>query len=184
MCSYYSKTVVYDAAGAELATVDNSLVCADYSVLAFGMRIDSSSIDNVEIREYEAGIKSVTIAEAPKTDYNVGDAFVSGGKLAVEDTDGKITNVSVTQDMLEGFDTSAEGEKEVKIIYRGFELTYKITVSAVAEETAAAEKTPAPADATEAPGDEEKSEGGCGSVIGGFSVIMLLLGAALVSKRH
>ncbi len=62
-----------------------------------------------------------------KTDYKVNEEF-SGGELKVL-IDGKETIVTITKDMVTGFDTSKTGEFEVKISYKGLEKKVTIKVS-------------------------------------------------------
>ena len=76
---YYSTVKVLDNTGKEKATVENALVSADTSVLAFGMRISDASVDNIVISEYQEAITDVKLDGTPKTEYKVGDKFDAAG---------------------------------------------------------------------------------------------------------
>ena len=137
--SYYSTVRVFDANGEEKKAVENALVCADTSVLAFGMRINEGYVDNVVISEYPEAVSKIELSGTPKTSYTVGEKFdAAGAALTVTYESGKTKKVALTEDMLEGFDTSAAGEKTVNIKYESFEQSLTVTVSEKAEEPTAA----------------------------------------------
>lgn len=145
--SFYSTVKVIDSAGNEKATVNNALVCSDMSVLAFGMRINDGSIDNVTISEYPEAISSVELDGTPKTNYFVGDSFeAAGAAIVTKYESGKTKRMPVTADMLEGFDTSSAGTKTVKIVAGDKEFSFDIVVS-----EKSADPTDKPADGTAAP---------------------------------
>ncbi len=143
--NYYSTVKVYDNTGKEKGTVNNALVCADMSVLAFGMRINDGFIDNVTISEYQEAISKIELDGTPKTEYIVGEKFsAAGAAIVVTYESGKTKRIGLTEDMLEGFETETAGEKSVTIKYDSFEQALTVTVSEKAEEP-----TAAPTDQTE-----------------------------------
>ena len=153
---YYSTVKVLDNTGKEKATVNNTLVSVDTSVLAFGMRISEAYVDNIVISEYQEAITDVTLDGTPKTAYKVGDKFDAAGAVIITTYEsGKTKRVAVNESMVEGFDTSSAGEKAAKIVYGDKEFPLTITVSEPEEPT---EKPEAPA--TDAPKPTEKADPG------------------------
>ena len=61
------------------------------------------------------------------TDYLIGDVFKTA-KIKVTSSNGTTKEISVTPKMLQGFDTSTEGEKIVTINYHGQQTTFTINV--------------------------------------------------------
>lgn len=75
---------------------------------------------------------ALTLDSGWKNTYNVGEAF-SPCNMTVTYSDGNTTTVSVTADMISGFDTSTAGAKQVTISYLGLTTTLGIGVIAPAE---------------------------------------------------
>ena len=76
-------------------------------------------------------------------DYTVGEEF-AGGTLLVIYADGSTKEVALTADMLEGFDTSSVGEKQVTITYAGKTAQIAVTVEAAPQPEPVPEPTPEP----------------------------------------
>lgn len=78
-------------------------------------------------------IKDIRPQTEPKKDYVVGENFEENLSILVEREDGDPEAIEVTPDMVEGFDTTTEGKKEVTIKYEENgeekEYTYEITVT-------------------------------------------------------
>ena len=172
------------------ADVKNALVCADFSVLAVGMRINSGEVDNIAITQYEEKIAGVEIDSASKTEYLVGDNYASNISLVVTYESGATKKIAVGTEMLEGFDTSAAGEKTVKINYKGFEKELTISVKEAPVPTEAPQPTEAPK-ATDAPktdnGDETKNSNKkaltIGLIAGGVLIAAIAVVAVLLSLK-
>ncbi|MBO4326418.1 MAG: bacterial Ig-like domain-containing protein [Clostridia bacterium] len=197
---YYSKVAVYDNTGKRKAEVKNALICADTSVLALGMRINEGYADNIVISEYPEAITSVALSGTPKTSYFVGDNFdAAGAAITVTYESGRTKRVALNANMLEGFDTSAEGNKTVTVKYMEQELTFDITVARPPEPTEAPKATDAPEKTAEngaAPATGEKSnEGGeqdekknnkpliIGLIIGGVLLAAIAVTAILLKIK-
>ncbi len=187
---YYSNVKVYDAEGKQKADVKNALVCADFSVLAVGMRINSGEVDNIAITQYEEKIAGVEIDSASKTEYLVGDNYASNISLVVTYESGATKKNAVGTEMLEGFDTSAAGEKTVKINYKGFEKELTISVKEAPVPTEAPQPTeaPKPTDAPKNNGGEDDQSGNkkaltVGLIAGGVLIAAIAVVAVLLSLK-
>lgn len=188
--SYFSLVTVYDAAGKEKATVKNALVCADDSTLAFGMRINEAYVDNVSVTEYAHAVSKVELKSEPRTAYSVGDKFDgTGSELDVTLENGAVRKLQLSESMLEGFDTSEAGEKEVKVVYSGYEgdpITFKITVSEKEAATDAPAATDAAAGTAVPTDDREESKGvkplTVGLIAGGVLIVLIAVAAAVLAK--
>ena len=99
-------------------------------------------------------------------DYTVGDAF-AGGTLLVIYSDGSTKEVALTADMLEGFDTSSVGEKQVTVTYEG--KTAQIAVTVEAAPTPEPEPEPEPTPEPE-PVPEPSEEGGAAGAWAAFGI--------------
>ena len=77
----------------------------------------------------EKTVSTISVTDTA-AEYFVGDAF-SGGTLKVSYSDGTEENVTITSDMLSGFDTQTPGEKQVTVTYEGKSATFTITVKEV-----------------------------------------------------
>lgn len=78
----------------------------------------------------EVTVVSLSVSpEAWKTEYLLNEAFVPCDMTATM-SDGTTRTVTVTADMLTGFDTSTEGEKTVTVTYGGKTVQMTINVSA------------------------------------------------------
>ena len=192
---FYSNVKVIDNTGKQKAEVKNALVCADSSVLAFGMRINEAYVDNVVISEYQEAITDVSISGTPKTNYTVGDKFDAAGAVIVTTYEsGKTKKTAISESMLEGFDTTSAGDKTVKIVFGDKEFELAITVS----EPAAPTDAPVPTDAaatgekaaTSKPGDDEKTDEKkdnkplvIGLIVGGILIVAIAIVAILLKAK-
>ena len=138
-CKLFSKADIYGADGELVKTVMNCRICAEYSTIAYGMRISTANIDNIYICEYEkqaeeAGpaieIKRVDIKVQPdKYEYLIGE------ELDLTDTYLEITyvnnvkeDVKVTEDMVTGFDNGSLGVRLLTVRYGDRAATYSVKI--------------------------------------------------------
>lgn len=74
---------------------------------------------------------SLSLKEGSKTEYLRGDKYIDGeATILLHYTNGSIKEVSVTDDMIDNFDTSKVGESQVHLTYNHLTLTYPITILA------------------------------------------------------
>ena len=111
-------------------------------------------------------------------DYTVGDAF-AGGTLLVIYSDGSTKEVALTADMLEGFDTSSVGEKQVTVTYEGKTAQIAVTVEAAPQPEPAPEPTPEPEPEPE-PVPEPSEEGGAAGAWAAFGIAAVIAVAGWV----
>ena len=62
-------------------------------------------------------LKSISLNGTPKTSYNVNESLETGLSITVNREDGNTETISVTPDMISGFDTTTEGSKTATISY-------------------------------------------------------------------
>ena len=181
---YYSTVKVIDNTGKEKATVNNALVSAEESTLAFGMRINNALLDNIKISEYQEAVTDIKLDGMPKTEYKVGDRFDAAGAVIVTTYEsGKTKKSAVNESMLEGFDTSSTGEKTVKIVFGEKEFEFTISVS---EPEPPTEKPTEPVK-TEEPGETEQPKNNTplivGLVAGGVLIAAIAAIAIILQKK-
>lgn len=141
MSSYklYTKAVIYGEDGAEVKTVTGCRVCAEYSTVAYGMRISSANIDNIYVCEYEKpaeetsgalAVKRVDIKVQPdKSEYLIGEELdLSDTYLEITYENGVKEDVKVTLDMIEGFDNETVGTKLLTVNYGSKSAAYSVKV--------------------------------------------------------
>lgn len=135
----YTKADIYDADGNSIKTVLNCRISADFSTVAFGMRINGANIDNVSITEYEKepeetkaplGIRRVDIKTQPeKYQYLIGEPLdLSDMFLEITYDNGVKEDVKITADMIEGFDNETTGVKLLTVNYGKKSAAYSIKV--------------------------------------------------------
>ena len=138
-CRLYTRADLYDADGNLVKTVVNCRISADFSTVAYGMRINSANIDNVSITEYEKepeettaplGIRRVDIKVQPeKSEYLIGEELdLSDTYLEVTYENGVKEDVKVTADMVEGFDNTSLGVKLLTVNYGKKSAAYSVAV--------------------------------------------------------
>ena len=62
-------------------------------------------------------LKSISLNGTPKTSYNVNESLETGLSITVNRENGDTETISVTPDMISGFDTTTEGSKTATISY-------------------------------------------------------------------
>lgn len=135
----YRKAEIYGANGQKIKTVNDCRICAEYSTLAYGLRISSANIDNIYVCEYEGnttvteaviGISRVDIKRAPeKTEYLVGEELdLSGMYLEITYENKVKKDVKITADMVEGFDNTTTGVKQLTVNYENRTAVYSVKV--------------------------------------------------------
>ena len=62
-------------------------------------------------------LKSISLNGTPKTSYNVNESLETGLSITVNRENGDAETISVTPDMISGFDTTTEGSKTATISY-------------------------------------------------------------------
>ncbi len=141
MSSYklYTKAVIYGADGEEVKTVTNCRICAEYSTVAYGMRISSANIDNIYLCEYEKpaaetepplAIRRVDMKTQPeKSEYLIGEELdLSDTYLEITYENGVKEDVKVTEDMVEGFDNTTLGVKLLTVNYGKKSAAYSVKI--------------------------------------------------------
>jgi len=135
----YTKADIYDADGNSIKTVVNCRISADFSTVAFGMRINGANIDNVSITEYEKepeetkaplGVRRVDIKVQPeKSEYLIGEKLdLSDTYLEITYENGVKEDVKVTADMVEGFDNTTLGVKLLTVNYGKKSAAYSVKI--------------------------------------------------------
>ena len=103
-------------------------------------------------------------------DYTVGEEF-AGGTLLVIYADGSTQEVALTADMLEGFDTSSAGEKQVTVTYEGKKAQLTVTVEAAPQPEPTPEPEPEPEPTPEPePVPEPSEEDGAAGAWAAFGI--------------
>ena len=76
-------------------------------------------------------VEYMEIQRAPtKTRYKKGDELnLTGGKIIVSYADGTYNTITMTEDMISGFNTNTAGQKTVTVTYEGFTDSFTINVS-------------------------------------------------------
>ncbi len=103
----------------------------------------SGTVASYRLTDAEAPAVSAVAVTGFDLDYTVGEDF-AGGTLLVIYADGSTKEVALTADMLEGFDTSSVGEKQVTITYAGKTAQIAVTVEAAPQPEPVPEPTPEP----------------------------------------
>ena len=138
-CKLYTKADIYGADGELVKTVLNCRICAEYSTVAYGMRISSANIDNIYVCEYEKqaqetkpalAVKRVDIKVQPeKSEYLIGEELdLSDTYLEITYENGVKEDVKVTADMIEGFDNKTVGVKLLTVNYGSKSAAYSVKV--------------------------------------------------------
>jgi len=79
--------------------------------------------------EEEDYIKEEQFNEPTKKEYKVGDTIdLTGGSITQIMASGKIVKIDLTNDMIQGFDSTTPGTKTIKVSYNGKTYTYTINV--------------------------------------------------------
>lgn len=135
----FTRVRITDADGAEVKVVDNCRVSADFSTVAFGMRINSANIDNIDLKESAKTPEETTAALAvrrvdikyqpEKTEYLIGEELdLSDTFLEVTYENGVKEDIRVTEDMVSGFDSSAVGARVITVRYGETSAAYSVFI--------------------------------------------------------
>ena len=74
-------------------------------------------------------ISGISILDAPKTDYYIGDELdLTGGTIKASYGQAPYLTVDMNESMISGFSTETAGTKTVAVSYKGYTTTYDITV--------------------------------------------------------
>jgi hypothetical protein len=123
---------------------------------------------------------AIEVATNPsKMTYVVGEELDLAG-LVVNATmaSGVQNQVTVTADMVSGFDSSKAGTTTVTISYEGKTATVELTVEEAEEPTPTPTPTPTPG-----PSDEPEQKGCGGSVLASIFGLLTLVGATIVLRK-
>lgn len=124
---------------------------------------------DVEVKDV---VKAISVKTMPtKVEYEIGEELnVIGGELEVEYESGVKKTLSMTSDMVSGFDSSEAGEVTLTVTYNGFSSTFDVTIKAA---------TPAP--------QQPETNNGCGGsvvAVSGMLSLLALAGATLVASKR
>ena len=131
------------ATGGDVAPEGLAVIAREKSVYLLAAFEVSGTVASYRLTDAEAPAVSAVAVTGFDLDYTVGDAF-AGGTLLVIYADGSTKEVALTADMLEGFDTSSVGEKQVTITYAGKTAQIAVTVEAAPQPEPVPEPTPEP----------------------------------------
>lgn len=86
----------------------------------------------IETKTYHATYKEVSdivLKEKPKTSYTTGDLLhLDQGLIEIQFQDGTREDITITTDMVTGYDTTILGEQELTITYAGVSIPFTITI--------------------------------------------------------
>ncbi|MBP5208045.1 MAG: bacterial Ig-like domain-containing protein [Clostridia bacterium] len=202
-CRLFTRAEIFDANGTGVKTVAGCRISADFSTVAFGMRISEAFIDNVSLTEYEKepeetkaplGIRRVDIKCQPeKSEYLIGEELdLSDTFLEVTYENGVKEDVRVTADMVFGFDSSVAGPQVLTVKYGGTSAAYSVYVVKEHGQSVTDEQTTLDFDtAAETKPEEEEDNGGIGkgviiaviAVAAVFCVMMIVMFAGRKKDR-
>ena len=131
------------ATGGDVAPEGLAVLAREESVYLLAAFEVSGTVASYRLTDAEAPAVSAVAVTGFDLDYTVGDEF-AGGTLLVIYADGSTKEVALTADMLEGFDTSSVGEKQVTITYAGKTAQIAVTVEAAPQPEPVPEPTPEP----------------------------------------
>ena len=131
------------ATGGDVAPEGLAVIAREKSVYLLAAFEVSGTVASYRLTHVEAPAVSAVAVTGFDLDYTVGDEF-AGGTLLVVYSDGSTKEVALTADMLEGFDTSSVGEKQVTITYAGKTAQIAVTVEAAPQPEPVPEPTPEP----------------------------------------
>lgn len=145
------------ATGGDVAPEGLAVLAREESVYLLAAFEVSGTVASYRLTDAKAPAVSAVAVTGFDLDYTVGDAF-AGGTLLVIYADGSTKEVALTADMLEGFDTSSVGEKQVTITYAGKTAQIAVTVEAAPAPEPVPEPTPEPEPVPE-PSEEDGAAG-------------------------
>ena len=141
--NYINTRDFNDALTGDVAPEGLAVLAREESVYLLAAFEVSGTVASYRLTDAEAPAVSAVAVTGFDLDYTVGDAF-AGGTLLVIYSDGSTKEVALTADMLEGFDTSSVGEKQVTITYAGKTAQIAVTVEAAPQPEPVPEPTPEP----------------------------------------
>ena len=74
-------------------------------------------------------VNKIEITKDPKKDYKYGEDLVAGGEITVEKASGESEVITITPEMITGYDKTQLGSQNVTINYGGQTVDFEITVS-------------------------------------------------------
>ena len=74
-------------------------------------------------------VNKIEITKDPKKDYKYGEDLVAGGEITVEKASGESEVITITPDMITGYDKTQLGPQNVTINYGGQTVDFELTVS-------------------------------------------------------
>ena len=141
--NYINTRDFNDALTGDVAPEGLAVLAREESVYLLAAFEVSGTVASYRLTDAEAPAVSAVAVTGFDLDYTVGDAF-AGGTLLVIYSDGSTKEVALTADMLEGFDTSSVGEKQVTVTYAGKTAQIAVTVEAAPQPEPVPEPTPEP----------------------------------------
>ncbi len=141
--NYINTRDFNDALTGDVAPEGLAVLAREESVYLLAAFEVSGTVASYRLTDAEAPVVSAVAVTGFDLDYTVGDEF-AGGTLLVIYADGSTKEVALTADMLEGFDTSSVGEKQVTITYAGKTAQIAVTVEAAPQPEPVPEPTPEP----------------------------------------
>ena len=141
--NYINTRDFNDALTGDVAPEGLAVLAREESVYLLAAFEVSGTVASYRLTDAEAPAVSAVAVTGFDLDYTVGEDF-AGGTLLVIYADGSTKEVALTADMLEGFDTSFVGEKQVTVAYAGKTAQIAVTVEAAPQPEPVPEPTPAP----------------------------------------
>ena len=141
--NYINTRDFNDALTGDVAPEGLAVLAREESVYLLAAFEVSGTVASYRLTDAEAPAVSAVAVTGFDLDYTVGEEF-AGGTLLVIYADGSTKEVALTADMLEGFDTSSVGEKQVTITYAGKTAQIAVTVEAAPQPEPVPEPTPEP----------------------------------------
>ena len=154
------------ATGGDVAPEGLAVLAREESVYLLAAFEVSGTVASYRLTDAEAPAVSAVAVTGFDLDYTVGEDF-AGGTLLVIYADGSTKEVALTADMLEGFDTSSVGEKQVTITYAGKTAQIAVTVEAAPQPEPEPEPEPTP---EPEPVPEQGEEGGAAGAWVAFGI--------------
>ena len=141
--NYINTRDFNDALTGDVAPEGLAILAREESVYLLAAFEVSGTVASYRLTDAEAPAVSAVAVTGFDLDYTVGENF-AGGTLLVIYSDGSTKEVALTADMLEGFDTSSAGEKQVTVTYEGKTAQIAVTVEAAPQPEPVPEPTPEP----------------------------------------
>ena len=160
--NYINTRDFNDALTGDVAPEGLAVLAREESVYLLAAFEVSGTVASYRLTDAEAPAVSAVAVTGFDLDYTVGDAF-AGGTLLVIYADGSTKEVALTADMLEGFDTSSVGEKQVTVAYAGKTAQIAVTVEAAPQPEPTPEPEPEPTPEPEPVPEPSEEDGAAGA---------------------